>query len=522
MGDRRSSDGFAEETRAYLQARLRLTFRVFALVVLIALVILVAVETILEGSLSEGVDGILLSFPGPIFAGMAVLAAALAVVARRARLSARVLGALDLLFLQILFIALIVPYAMKPYFSEPTYPIIIPAFAAAILTRAVLVPSTAWRTLLGSATAPLAVLACNLAAGATRMSPSLRANIGDEVITFTDLRYSQGHFVGTTVLNQIILWWAVVVATLASQVNLGLRRRVHEAGRVGAYELGPLIGRGAMGEVYQATHALLKRPTAIKFLRPEITGSETLARFEREVRQTSRLSHPNAVAIFDYGRTAEGVFYYAMELLDGLTLREVVTRDGPQPAGRAISVLAAACGALNEAHGLGMVHRDVKPDNIMLCRKGGEHDVVKLLDFGLVKDLAGADTAMTIEGATLGTPETLAPEMIGSETVGPSADIYSLCAVGYHLLTGRTVFPYRTIGEHLDAHRHEQPEPPSRHAPVPADLEALILAGLAKVPGERPTATELRDALLACADAGGWGRGEAEAWWRRCGTPALS
>ena len=163
--------------------------------------------------------------------------------------------------------------------------------------------------------------------------------------------------------------------------------QVRDAQQLGQYKLEEKIGEGAMGEVYRATHAMLRRPTAIKLLRPEIAGEETLRRFEREVQQTSRLSHPNTVSIYDYGHTAEGFFYYAMEYLDGANLEEIVDRTGPMPAARAIYILRQACGALSEAHRAGLVHRDIKSGNILLCRQGGLHDVVKIVDFGLVKDL---------------------------------------------------------------------------------------------------------------------------------------
>jgi len=274
-----------------------------------------------------------------------------------------------------------------------------------------------------------------------------------------------------------------------------------------------------MGEVYRARHALLQRPTAVKLLPPDKAGEQTVARFELEVQQTSRLTHPNTVAIYDFGHTSDGVFYYAMEYLDGITLEELVVLDGPQPAGRVVHILAQAADALAEAHGMNLIHRDVKPANIALCCRGEKPDVVKVLDFGLVKDTAAPKgMALSATATITGTPLYIAPESLTEpEAVDGRTDIYALGAVGYFLLTGETVFDGRTMVEVCGHHLHTEPVPPSERLgeALDADLERLILRCLAKGQDERPqSARELRQALTECASASAWTRAKAEQWWR--------
>jgi hypothetical protein len=331
-------------------------------------------------------------------------------------------------------------------------------------------------------------------------------------------------FPGFTPVVDLVLhagWWAAITATttFVSRTIYGLVTQVSRVTRLGQYTLIEKIGEGGMGEVYRAQHAMLRRPTAVKLMSPSHASPETLRRFEREVQLTSRLAHPNTIAIYDYGRTLDGVFYYAMEYLDGLSLERLVHEHGPQPAGRVVQIVAQVAEALGEAHALGLIHRDIKPANIMLCDRGGIPDLVKVLDFGLVKDLEGASPeTLQLTGTTslTGTPLYMSPEAITHRDLDGRADLYALGAVAYFLLTGTPPFVARTVFEICAHHLYTQPESPSQRlgAPLPATVEALVLRCLAKDPAARPAgARELHDALTACRAEAGWSREEARAFW---------
>jgi serine/threonine-protein kinase len=314
-----------------------------------------------------------------------------------------------------------------------------------------------------------------------------------------------------------------------------LRRQVE---KVGPYRLVARLGHGAMGVVWEARHALLRRPTAVKLLAPGTEGERSLARFEREVQLTAGLTHPSTIAIYDYGRTAEGVFYYAMELLQGINLLQLVAFDGPLPPGRIVHLLRQACGALAEAHAAGLIHRDIKPANLMICVYGGIPDFLKVLDFGLVKDIgaverateevaAGSygDVALSQDGSLLGTPLYMAPEgMSDPSKVDARADLFALGAVGYFLLTGSSPFPGRTAIEVFRMERQGPPSPVSGTGPnpVPVALEEIIHRCLAFRREERPGSAEALDAMLETCAVAPWTREDARKWWRDRGTAALA
>lgn len=308
---------------------------------------------------------------------------------------------------------------------------------------------------------------------------------------------------------------------------------------IGSYRLVEKLGAGGMGVVWKAEHRMLGRPAAIKLIRsgiseqwdhrgvgnPEVAadewalGQETLQlRFEREARATATLSSPHTVALYDFGTTEEGQFYYAMELLDGLSLDSLVRRFGSLPPERVAYLLCEACDSLADAHQRGFVHRDIKPANIFVCRVGTRVDFVKVLDFGLVKTFAdSAEISLTMKGATVGTPAYVAPEIVkGDQAIDGRADIYSLGCVAYWMLTGKHVFEGSTIRELFLDHLEATPIPPSRfnEQPVPASLDEIVLQCLQKDPEHRPSsAEELSDLLGATGLPTTWNQRRARSWW---------
>jgi serine/threonine-protein kinase len=298
-----------------------------------------------------------------------------------------------------------------------------------------------------------------------------------------------------------------------------LQTSAETARQLGQYRLGRKLGSGGMGEVYFAEHAMLRRPCAVKLIHPERAGDAlTLARFEREANATAALAHPNAVHIYDYGRAADGTFYCVMEYLPGITLDELITRHGALPPERAVFLLRQLCSVLSSAHSAGLIHRDVKPGNVMVRDQGRQADFVTLLDFGLVLDrAAGAPSRVTLDGAILGTPAYMAPEQAnGLPGLRPPADLYSLGAVGYFLVTGRPPFDCGTPLRTLAAALTQEPEPIRKTKPeVPVDLERAILRCLAKEPADRIPSADVLDAALADCRCIGWSHAQAEEWWQQ-------
>ncbi len=387
--------------------------------------------------------------------------------------------------------------------------------------RAVFVPSSGWRTFILTFImgVPLLVL---VYAHAIRVAPGSELMLEELKRAYDKLTPDEKRFFVVASMASISAWWTVTVGTctVASKVIYGLRREVRKARQLGQYTLEEKLGEGGMGSVYRASHAMLRRPTAVKLLHPDKTSEAELTRFEREVQLTAQLTHPNTVTVFDYGRTPDGVFYYAMELLDGASLAEVVELDGAQPAGRVVHIMWQVAGALTEAHCIGLIHRDIKPANIILTEQGGIADVAKVVDFGLVKQLGETDQdlALTAHNTVVGTPLYMSPEVIRDpDSIDGRTDLYALGAVGYFLLTGTDVFDAPNVIELCSHHLKTTPDPPSSRIgeKLPAALEQAIMSCLAKDPDDRPAdAGELFETLEQLKASYSWSREDARSWWQ--------
>ncbi len=309
---------------------------------------------------------------------------------------------------------------------------------------------------------------------------------------------------------------AAAVAIYGTRVINVVRREAFKARQFGQYRLGKKLGSGGMGEVYEAEHVLLKRPCAIKLIRPESeSDARALASFEKEVKATAKLTHWNTVEIFDYGHTDDGTFYYVMELLPGLSLHELVERFGPLDPGRVVYLLLQLCDALAEAHSMGLIHRDIKPANIFVSQRGRKFDVAKLLDFGLVKEHA-TEAGAESHGFS-GTPDYMSPEQATAyDEVDAASDIYSLACVAYFALTGQPPFPNENVMEALNAHAQQQAQLLSQvRASIPADLEQVIARCLKKKPVNRfDSADALAKALRQCECRESWTEESAADWWQ--------
>jgi serine/threonine-protein kinase len=374
------------------------------------------------------------------------------------------------------------------------------AFIALILAYGVLIPNTQRRSLLAVAAlvaVPFATLAASVA-----VNPAL-----------------ESHFVKLVLQAAANLTFPAAIAVFAAARAAALQRRAFEAERraeqVGQYMLKKKLGEGGMGEVWLAEHRLLKRPCAVKFIRPELAAHPATAiRFAREVQAVTGLTHFNTIRVFDYGQADDGSFYFVMEYLDGPTLQGLVKRFGPLDTGRVVYLLRQICGALAEAHVAGLVHRDIKPGNIIVAILGGQRDVAKLLDFGLVQDQSGGGQ-LTRTGTVLGTPAYMSPEQAGDESVDARSDIYSLGAVAFFALAGRPPFEGESVGRLLASHLTQPaPEVTEFRRDVPADLAAVVARCLAKNTAARfQTVLELDAALGRCACAVEWSSAIAEQWW---------
>ncbi|MBA2543582.1 MAG: serine/threonine protein kinase [Deltaproteobacteria bacterium] len=483
-----------EEARAYLQSRLTALWKVmfWAFVILITSQ-WVMYEVLYPSSRPLEQDIIYVTAT----CGLVILAVIWRGVLVRRTLAFGQLYGLDMFFAAGCGVTLSV-VAVLAYDFQPAHYVCLIYGVFVVFTRAIVVPSTGrWTALTSTGTlAPLVAGALVLALIADVIAPG--------PMFF--------------VLAAILAGVTTLLATTGSRLIYGLRRQVTAAMQLGQYTLDRKIGEGGMGAVYRAHHLMLRRPTAVKLLLPERVGADNLERFEREVQHMSQLTHPNTVAVYDYGRSPDGVFYYAMEYLGGgIDLERLVRTRGPQPSGRVAHILAQVCGALHEAHCNNIIHRDIKPANIILCERGGMPDVAKVVDFGLVKEIT-TDTGSSAQ-VILGTPAYVAPEAVTDpNTIGPAVDLYALGAVGYFMLTGRRVFEGKTAVDMCIQHVTAIPRRPSEVAPsiyVAPELEAIVMRCLAKNPADRfPSADDMAAALrVVIGLSRDWSNDDARVWW---------
>lgn len=415
----------------------------------------------------------------------------------------------------VIFFAMLSYVLLKSSIAEGHIANISAPWLLVIFTYALLIPNT-WRraatVIIPIALVPLVV---TLTARSTSHSPEQ---------SFWDDPKLQN----ATINIFVIMVWGSSIAIWGVRSIRSLRREAFEARKMGQYQLKQLLGRGGMGEVYLAEHCMLKRPCALKLIRPDMADSSlNLARFEREVQLTARLTHWNTIEIYDYGNTDDGIFYYVMEYLPGMNLDEIVRMYGPLPTTRSIHFLKQVCDALGEAHSQGLIHRDVKPANIFAARRGGMYDVVKLLDFGLVRqtklspdeDIAQVD--INQEQSITGSPLYMSPEQARGDVPDARSDIYSLGAVGYYLATGHPPFVGDNPMQIVLSHARDIPAKPSTINPaVEPHFEKIIMACLSKDPNDRPADVRLlRRSLKACETAARWNAEDSATWWNQHGCP---
>jgi hypothetical protein len=366
------------------------------------------------------------------------------------------------------------------------------------------IPNRPWKSITAAITSAAIVPCAHLVASQILGSPALPWN----------------RLVVYSLVPVFVAGWTPFISTRLHQLQEDLSRTQD----FGSYHLEKLLGRGGMGEVWLARHSFLRRDAALKLILAELLERASHSerrqiqeRFESEAQAIASLRSPHTVAIYDYGLAENGSLYYAMEYLHGLDAQTLVDRHGPQPAGRVVAFLRQACESLEEAHDAGLIHRDIKPSNIFICRIGKRTDFVKVVDFGLVKELARAtQTALTNESAIGGTPAFMAPEQVRGEEVDARTDIYGLGCLAYFLLTGITVFDKPNSMAMAVAHLNEQPTPPSRRSElaIPPSLERVVMACLEKKREDRPqSVAQLRGMLHDCTDGASWTETDANRWW---------
>ncbi len=491
-----------EETRAYFQERLRLFAKMMFIIDALFFAIAVGAYQAYPAMQPRHMD--VLHVIGA--AGLVLLGFMWRVLLQREHRSLQLLLLLD----SVLVIGIATIFGVLCFFSYDRDVNMWSMFIWTVFmvtARVLYVPSTARRT---------AVLS-GIALGCIAMAGTMVAIWQPQGLSVPGPVWA----IGSTLYGAV----AVLISAVGSNVIYGLRSQVRAAEKLGQYTLGRKIGEGGMGAVYEAHHALLRRRTAIKILPPQKAGADSMVRFEREVQITAELKHPNTVAIYDYGRSRDGLFYYAMEFLDGMDLETLVREHGEQSPARVVHILLQACGALEEAHKQELIHRDIKPANILLCELGGVPDVAKVVDFGLVKELKG-DSQMTTATMVAGTPAYISPEAVmAPDTVGARADLYALGAVGYFLLSGKPLFSAASSMEMCVHHVRTDPDPLCNRTnqKISKELDSVIMDCLAKEQTGRPaSAAELRKRLREVPEFNSWDETVALQWWRSLPKQATS
>ena len=379
-----------------------------------------------------------------------------------------------------------------------------------MFTYALLIPNT-WKRA-ATVIIPMAVLPVMI----TMVAQMTSTNIVEHVVSNSEFR-------GSTLQIGMVMTLGALIAIWGVRSMRSLRKEAFEARKLGQYQLKKLLGRGGMGEVYLAEHLMLKRPCALKMIRPDVADvNQNRVRFEREVQSTAKLTHWNTVEVYDYGSTDDGTFYYVMEYLPGLNLDQIVQMHGAMPVQRVIHLLTQVCDALAEAHCQGLIHRDIKPANIFAARRGGRYDVAKLLDFGLVRQThLATDIDLTRDGSITGSPLYMSPEQAMGEVPDQRSDIYSIGAVAYLLLTGRPPFEDKNPMRVIMAHARDVPLLPTDLNPnIPLAVECIVMKCLSKNPDDRyATARSLRLAMLQCKTENIWSDEDADDWWKNFGCP---
>jgi serine/threonine-protein kinase len=513
----RSGPGFTDEMAGLLRTRLRL-----ATLILLAGFALHFVRNLLTPGAAFDHRPVYLLFCGY---ELAVMAAALGWLTVRRPLSMRQLRAIEL----IVFGSVVAFFAwlqVDTYHDGALLRAVVPGHEALVFRLVGLSAILRWFLLivLYGTFIPNTARRCAVVVAVLALLPVALMGAGS-LLDRATAAYVLSAFPETVLL----MGTAAAIAVFGSHKMRELQKKAHEAQRIGQYQLKEVLGFGGMGTVYLAEHVFLRRPCALKLIRAEQAGDpRTFLRFEREVQATATLTHWNTIEVFDYGHTDDGTFYYVMEYLPGMNLDDLVERYGPLPPARAVYLLRQVCLALREAHGIGLVHRDVKPSNIFASERGMTHDVAKLLDFGLVKSFGteGEALKLTREGSFAGSPAFMSPEQaIGREELDARSDIYNVGAVAYFLVTGNLPFDRSSALAMRHAHAYEALAPTQEFQEgMPADLQAVILRCLEKDPSRRyQDAGSLEKALAACACSGQWDAETAEAWWRQQGgVPGLA